>query len=67
MGNRDGAGKAREGEGEVELQLDRAELDLLRSALRYLESTLGREEADELKQVQDLEARLDRAAREGRG
>ena len=65
MGNRDGAGKARK--GEVELQLDRAELDLLRSALRYLESTLGREEADELKQVQDLEARLDRAAREGRG
>lgn len=65
MGNRDGAGKAPE--GEVELQLDRAELDLLRSALRYLESTLGREEADELKQVQDLEARLDRAAREGRG
>jgi hypothetical protein len=67
MRDRDGAGKAREGEGEVELQLDRAELDLLRSALRYLESTLGREEADELKQVQDLEARLDRAAREGRG
>jgi hypothetical protein len=51
----------------IVLRLDRAEVDLLRSALRYLEATLGREEADELKQVQDLEARLDRAAREGRG
>jgi hypothetical protein len=43
------------------------ELALLRSALRYLESTLGREEAGELEEVQGLTSKLERAAREARG
>jgi len=34
------------------------ELQLLRAALKLLESTLGREEADELREVQALLARL---------
>jgi hypothetical protein len=54
-------------EGAVVLRLEPAQLELLRSALRYLESTLGHEEADELRQVQALEALLDRAQAEGRG
>jgi hypothetical protein len=65
MEERDVAGKTRA--GAVVLRLDPAQVELLRSALRYLESTLGREEADELKQVQELEALLDRAESEGRG
>jgi hypothetical protein len=35
-----------------------SELDLVRTALRLLESTLGHEEADELEDVQSLLARL---------
>jgi hypothetical protein len=65
MDERDADAKAPE--GEVVLRLGRAEIELLRSALRYLEATLGREEADELEQIQQLETRLDRAGSEGRG
>jgi hypothetical protein len=35
-----------------------SELELVRTALRLLESTLGHEEADELEDVQSLLARL---------
>ncbi len=38
--------------------LSPGELDLVRTALRLLESTLGREEADELEAVQALLHRL---------
>lgn len=41
------------------LELTRGELDILRTALRLLASTLGREEADELAEVQRLLARLE--------
>ena len=44
----------------IDLQLTPAELELMRAALGLLESTLGREEADELKAVQLLMAKLDR-------
>jgi len=42
----------------VRLDLTPAELELLRTALRVLGSTLGREEADELDEVQALLAKL---------
>lgn len=45
------------------LELTRAELDILRTALRLLASTLGREEAEELAEVQRLLARLEGAGR----
>lgn len=45
------------------LELTRAELEILRTALRLLASTLGREEADELAEVQRLLARLEGAGR----
>lgn len=41
------------------LELTPAELELIRTALRLLASTLGREEADELAEVQRLLARLE--------
>lgn len=44
------------------LELSTAELDLIRTALRLLESTLSREEADELDEVQALLARLSSTA-----
>lgn len=47
------------------LELTRAELDILRTALRLLASTLGREEADELAEVQRLLARLEGASQGG--
>jgi len=45
----------------VELTAD--ELELVRTALRLLASTLGREEAEELESVQALLRRLDEPAR----
>jgi|DewCreStandDraft_2_1066082.scaffolds.fasta_scaffold57280_1 hypothetical protein len=45
------------------LELSRAELELIRTALRLLASTLGREEADELEEVQRLLSRLEGADR----
>lgn len=50
------------GETETErltLELTRAELELIRTALRLLASALGREEADELAEVQGLLRRLE--------
>jgi hypothetical protein len=41
------------------VELDASERELVVTALRLLESTLGREEADELAEVQALLARLD--------
>jgi hypothetical protein len=43
----------------VALELTAAELELLRTALGLLEATLGREEADELEQVQSILAKVD--------
>jgi hypothetical protein len=40
------------------LELTADELELVRNALRLLESTLGREEAEELHEVKALLARL---------
>jgi hypothetical protein len=45
------------------LVLDRDEANLLRTALRLLEDTLGHEEADELRQVQALLRKLDEETR----
>jgi hypothetical protein len=42
----------------IQLTLSRADLELIRTALEYLRSTLGREEADELDAVHELLARL---------
>jgi hypothetical protein len=42
----------------VTLQLTPAELELVRVGLRFVLSTLGREEADELEEVRDLLGRL---------
>lgn len=42
----------------IELSFSGTELALLRTALRLLESTLGREEADELAEVRALLAKL---------
>jgi len=47
----------------VPLPLTADELQLVRTALRLLLSTLGREEAEELKEVQAILARIDAAAR----
>jgi hypothetical protein len=46
----------------VQLSLTADELELVRTALRLLISTLGREEADELAEVQAILARIDSAA-----
>lgn len=51
------------GEAIITLELDRDEADLVKAALRLLESTLGREQADELEEVQALLSRLDAASR----
>ncbi len=53
-------------ETETELttvEFSRAELEILRTALRLLASTLGREEADELAEVQRLLTRLEGVGR----
>ena len=47
----------------VQLPLTPDELQLVRTALRLLLSTLGREEAEELKEVQAILARIDAATR----
>jgi hypothetical protein len=52
--------------GTTQVVLNAEELALLRSALRYLESTLGREEASELEEVQALAGKLELAEREAR-
>jgi hypothetical protein len=41
-------------EATLTLRVTRAELELVRTALKLLLSTLGREEAEELKEVQTL-------------
>ncbi|HET7026909.1 MAG TPA: hypothetical protein VFI28_04390 [Candidatus Limnocylindrales bacterium] len=51
------------GRSNTPLELSPDELELVRTALRLLESTLGREEADELEDVQALIRRLDIADR----
>jgi hypothetical protein len=43
------------------VELNASELELVLTALRFLASTLGREEADELAKVQALIARLEDA------
>lgn len=43
----------------IVLELTAAELELVHTALAHLEATLGREEADELAQVQAILARLE--------
>jgi len=48
-------------EAQVQVQLTESELDLIQTALGLLESTLGKEEADELEQVKHLIARLEAA------
>jgi hypothetical protein len=45
-------------EGTIRLTVSEDELDLIRNALRMLENTYGREEADQLEAVQQLLARL---------
>jgi hypothetical protein len=42
----------------VSLELSVSEVELVRTALEMLEDTLGREEADELQEVQELLRRL---------
>jgi hypothetical protein len=42
----------------VSLELSVSEVELMRTALEMLEDTLGREEADELEEVQELLKRL---------
>jgi hypothetical protein len=44
---------------ETELRLSAAEVELLRAALRLLRSILGRDEAEELEEVQALLRRLE--------
>ena len=46
----------------VQLSLTLEELKLVRTALRFLASTLGREEADELAAVRAILDRIDAAA-----
>jgi hypothetical protein len=43
----------------VQLSISRREREVLVTALRHLEATLGREEADELELVQALLARIE--------
>jgi hypothetical protein len=45
----------------IDLRLSSAELELVRTALRVLLSTLGREEAEELEEVRALLARVEAA------
>jgi Arc/MetJ-type ribon-helix-helix transcriptional regulator len=44
------------------IELNPSELELVRTALRLLLSTLGREEAEELEEVRALLARIERLA-----
>lgn len=44
----------------IRLELTPSEVSLIRTALELLEDTLGREEADELEEVQAILARLPR-------
>ncbi len=46
----------------VGLRVSPAELELLRASLRLLRSTLGRDEADELEEVQARLRRIEAAA-----
>ena len=46
----------------VTLEMTASELELVRTALRLLLSTLGREEAEELEAVQALLSKIDRRA-----
>ncbi len=46
----------------VVLTLNRDEVQLIRAALRLLEDTLGKEEADELRAVKALIAKIDAAS-----
>ena len=46
------------GQSKTPLELSAEELELVRTALRLLEATLGREEAEELADVQALIRRL---------
>ena len=50
-------------DGMVRLDLSADEFDLVRTALRLLLSTLGREEAEELEEVRALLARIGSASR----
>jgi hypothetical protein len=52
--------------GTTQVALNADELALLCSAVRYLEATLGREEARELEEVQALAGKLELAEREAR-
>ena len=62
-GSHETAGHA-PGPDTIQLTLSPAELELIRTALDFLRSTLGREEADELDAVQRLLARLPPASEE---
>jgi hypothetical protein len=46
----------------VAIELNPSEFELVRTALRLLFSTLGREEAEELEEVRALLARIERLA-----
>ncbi len=50
----------RSADGTVQVTLTPTELELVRTALRMLEDTYGREEADELEAVQALLRRIAR-------
>ena len=47
-------------DGVIQLELTAAELQVIKNALRLMESTLGHEEADELEAVQALLAKIER-------
>jgi hypothetical protein len=49
-----------DGQQEISLDLNASELGLVRTALELLLSTLGKEEADELRAVEELLAKLAR-------
>jgi hypothetical protein len=49
----------------IRLDLSRDEFELVRTSLRVLLSTLGREEAEELEQVRALLGRIDREGASG--
>ena len=47
-----------EGDSGATLRVNEAELDLIRTALRLLLSTLGKEEAEEIDEIQAVLARI---------
>jgi hypothetical protein len=51
----------------VSLTLGPNELELLRTAVRLLESTLGRDQADELRDVKELLRKLEARSGSGHG